>query len=69
MKACIAEKERNFKHILYLFVLTFGRALGILEATIVLVQETFMSDEKLAILRQSHTLHPHPEGVRDPLHG
>ncbi len=26
-----------------------------------------MSDEKLAILRQSHTLHPHPEGVRDPL--
>ena len=26
-----------------------------------------MSDEKLAILRQSHTLHPHPEEVRDPL--
>ena len=26
-----------------------------------------MSDEKLTFLRQSHTLHPHPEGVRDPL--
>ena len=26
-----------------------------------------MSDEKLALLRQSHTLHPHPETVRDPL--
>jgi len=26
-----------------------------------------MSDEKLAVLRQSHTLHPHPEEVRDPL--
>jgi len=26
-----------------------------------------MSDEKLAILRQSHTLHPHPEEVSDPL--
>ncbi len=26
-----------------------------------------MSDEKLAILRQSHTLHPHPDQVRDPL--
>ncbi len=26
-----------------------------------------MSDEKLRALRESHTLHPHPEGVRDPL--
>ena len=26
-----------------------------------------MSDENLRALRQSHTLHPHPEGVRDPL--
>ncbi len=26
-----------------------------------------MSDEKLKALRQSHTLHPHPEQVRDPL--
>lgn len=26
-----------------------------------------MSDKKLAILRQTHTLHPHPERVSDPL--
>ena len=26
-----------------------------------------MSDEKLKALRQSHTLHPHAERVRDPL--
>ena len=26
-----------------------------------------MADEKLTFLRQSHTLHPHPEKVRDPL--
>ncbi len=26
-----------------------------------------MSDEKLALLRQFHTLHPHPDQVRDPL--
>ena len=26
-----------------------------------------MSDEKLTFLRQSHSLHPHPEQVRDPL--
>jgi transposase len=26
-----------------------------------------MSDEKQTILRQSHTLHPHPDQVRDPL--
>ncbi len=26
-----------------------------------------MSDEKLKALRQSHTLHPHPDEVRDPL--
>jgi len=41
--------------------------MDILELTIVLVQETNMSDEKLALLRQSHTLHPHPEAVRDLL--
>jgi transposase len=41
--------------------------MGILEPTSVLTQETTMSDEKLAILRQLHTLHPHPEAVRDPL--
>jgi transposase len=60
-------KGRIVERILYLFDLTFDRAMGILETTIVLVQEIFMSDEKLTFLRQSHTLHPHPEGVRDPL--
>jgi transposase len=52
---------------LYLFVLTFWRATGILAPTIVLAQEIFMSDEKLTFLRQSHTLHPQPDQVRDPL--
>jgi transposase len=63
----LCNKERISERILYLFVLTFGRAMGILELTSVLTQETNMSDEKLALLRQSHTLHPHPEAVRDPL--
>jgi transposase len=60
-KQCINERT------LYLFILTFCRSMGILEPTSVLTQETNMSDEKLALLRQSHTLHPHPEAVRDPL--
>jgi transposase len=30
-------------------------------------QEVIMSDGKLENLRQSHTLHPHPDQVRDPL--
>jgi transposase len=41
--------------------------MGLLETTLVLTQEIFMSDEKLTFLRQSPTLHPHPEQVRDPL--
>jgi transposase len=60
-------KGRIFEHIWYLFLLTFGQAMGILETTHVLAQEMFMSDEKLTLLRQSHTLHPHPDQVRDPL--
>jgi hypothetical protein len=63
----LREKERIMKRISYLFVLTFAWVMGILEPAIVLTQEIFMSDEKLTILRQSHTLHPHPEEVRDPL--
>jgi transposase len=59
--------ERIIERILYLFALTFWRARGILEPKIILAQEIFMSDEKLTFLRQSHTLHPHPERVRDPL--
>src|SRR5438874_2614964 len=57
----ISFQERAF------FTLTFDGAMDILELTIVLVQEIFMSDEKLTFLRQSHSLHPHPEEVRDPL--
>jgi len=41
--------------------------MGILELPYVLAEVFFMPDEKLTFLRQSHTLHPHPEGVRDPL--
>jgi transposase len=52
---------------LYLFVLTFDCAAGILELTRVLAEVFFMPDEKLTFLRRSHTLHPHPEEVRDPL--
>jgi transposase len=52
---------------LYLFILTFGRKTIILEATIVLSEESCMSDEKLTLLRQSHTLHPQADQVRDPL--
>jgi transposase len=61
------DKGRVIERMLYLFDLTFDRAKGILELTSVLVQEMFMPDEKLTFLRQSHTLHPHPEKVRDPL--
>src|SRR5712691_5686718 len=57
------------------FPLEVGRicALTILAKTVILGSRTFlarefsMSDEKLKALRQSHTLHPHPEQVRDPL--
>jgi transposase len=56
-----------FRVIWYLFLLTFALRQVILEEIRILSQETFMSDEKLAILRQSHTLHPHPDQVRDPL--
>ena len=61
------ERKALFRVIWYLFHLTFTLRQVILEAIRILSQETFMSDEKLAVLRQSHTLHPHPEGVRDPL--
>ena len=61
------EKGRVIERMLYLFDLTFDRAMGRLELTIVLVEQMFMPDEKLTFLRQSHTLHPHPEQVRDPL--
>ena len=40
---------------------------GILGSRTLFAREPSMSDEKLKALRQSHTLHPHPEQVRDPL--
>jgi transposase len=67
MQPFFREREALFRVIRYLFLLTFALRQVILEAICILSQETFMSDEKLAILRQSHTLHPHPDQVRDPL--
>ncbi len=52
---------------LYFLALTLGQKMGILERRTFPSQESIMSDEKLRALRQSHALHPHPEGVRDPL--
>ena len=49
--------------ILPLFSLTYRRKRGILEPTGILFEEFCMSDETLALLRQSHTLHPHPDQV------
>src|SRR2546427_875092 len=51
----------------YLFVLTIRARTGILARRTFPSQESIMSDEKLRALRQSHTLHPHPDQVRDPL--
>jgi len=53
--------------IVYLFLLTFDPKLVILARRTFLAWESAMSDEKLHRLRQSHTLHPHPDQVRDPL--
>ncbi len=51
--------------IVYLFCLTFAQTMGILEPSHVLTEVFSMPDEKLTFLRQSHTLHPHPEKVRE----
>jgi transposase len=53
--------------LLYLIHLTIDLQTVILGRKNLLSQEVIMSDEKLRILRQSHTLHPHPDQVRDPL--
>jgi transposase len=57
----------KYIRVAYLFYLTFAQAMGILEPSHVLTEVFSMPDEKLTFLRQSHTLHPHPERVRDPL--
>ena len=52
---------------LHVFVLTIGSQTVLLESSSFLAKESIMSDEKLVALRQAHTLHPHPDQVRDPL--
>jgi transposase len=53
--------------LLYFVPLTIDRQTVILERRNLPFQEVIMSNEKLRVLRQSHTLHPHPDQVRDPL--
>ena len=60
-------KRAFLSGILSLFALTIGQKMGILVRRTFPSQESIMSDEKLKALRQSHTLHPHPDQVRDPL--
>lgn len=47
--------------------LTIMSKTSILKGRNVVVWESHMSDEKLKALRENHTLHPHPDQVRDPL--
>jgi transposase len=51
----------------YFFFLTIGSRTGILTSRTFFFEEWLMPDEKLKALRESRTLHPHPEQVRDPL--
>ncbi len=60
-------KSVFFTEILCLFDLTIDSKKVILERKKFLSRESDMSDEKLVALRQSHTLHPHADQVRDPL--
>jgi transposase len=53
--------------LLYLVFLTIDPKTVILQRQNLPSQEAIMSDEKLRTLRQTHTLHPHPDQVRDPL--
>jgi transposase len=64
-----AKKEKRIfsSETLYLFGLTINPKKIILERKHLLFREFGMSDEKLVALRQSHTLHPHADQVRDPL--
>jgi transposase len=61
------EKSIFSSEALYLFDLTINPKKVILERKQILFRELGMSDEKLVALRQSHTLHPHADQVRDPL--
>jgi transposase len=63
----LALKSISFSDNLYIFILTTRARRAILTSRTFPSEELSMSDEKLRALRQSHTLHPHPEQVRDPL--
>ena len=65
--AFLSGEETSIGAIWYVLNLTFVLLQGILRERCVLVWEITMSDEKLTILRQSHTLHPRADQVRDPL--
>jgi transposase len=60
-------KRVFFLEALHLFTLTIRARRAILARRTLPSEESIMSDEKLRALRESHTLHPHPDQVRDPL--
>jgi len=62
-----SEKRALTLVLLYHIALTIDLQTIILGRNTLPSQEVIMSDEKLENLRQSHTLHPHPDQVRDPL--
>jgi transposase len=65
---CFYEERTAFTLVLlYFILLTIHLQTVILGRKNLPSQEVIMSEEKLRILRQSHTLHPHPDQVRDPL--
>ncbi len=61
------EKRAFPSEILSHFALTIDPKTGILTRSTFLSWGSVMSDEKLVALRHAHTLHPHPDQVRDPL--
>jgi transposase len=61
------EKRAFLSEILSRFALTIDPKTGILTSSTFLSWGSVMSDEKLVALRHAHTLHPHPDQVRDPL--
>ena len=62
-----SERRAFSSEILSRFVLTIDPKTGILARSTFLSWGLLMSDEKLVALRHAHTLHPHPDQVRDPL--
>ena len=62
-----SERRAVFSETLPIFVLTIDSKTGILARSTFLSWGLVMSDEKLVALRHAHTLHPHPDQVRDPL--